>query len=141
MSLRSQVVAQVSANKGDYKQVAGSADLIKVLSGNIADGGCYIFSEGESADTPVLIHEVIQQELTENITLITTVKNVTGQRQINADDECTALRQHLHSILLGFEPTGYERLTYVAGKLLSFSKGFLIYKSTYTTKITIESII
>lgn len=140
MSLRSQVELQVTNNTTGFSEVAGSADLTKVLTGNITDNGCYIFSEGETAGPPELVHNVMCQEVTEQISLITTVKNVVGLRQITADDECAALRLELHNALLGFEPVDYEPLTYVGGRLLSFTKGFYIYKSTYTTKTSINSI-
>ena len=140
INIRPLIEQRLRNEVADFKEVAGAADLVSVLKGRLADRGCYVLQEAESAGKNPLIGAVMQENV-EHYAIIIVVRNVRDARGTDAADACHALRASAKDALLGWIPDdSCGALEKVSGKLVNFMDGFFIWKDSYQTYQFIRSI-
>lgn len=121
------------------KEVAGASDLASLLSGRLADGGCYVIPESDQASKNTRVNAVSQRNQ-EQFAVIYSVRNVRDQRGADAADACHALRAEVLAALLGWVPNSdCEAMEKVNGRLVSFVNGFYVWKDVFQTAQYIHS--
>jgi hypothetical protein len=130
-TLRQLIEARIRTQVPIFKEVAGAADLSSILTGRVSAPGCYIFTERDKVEARALASGV-NQRVVESMAVVTVVRNVRDARGTDADDENKHLRDLVGNALVSWIPdSGHAPMEYGGGQLISFSNGFLFYKSTY----------
>jgi hypothetical protein len=139
-TLRQLMEQRISAQITAFKEVAGAANLESILTGRVSAPGCYIFTERDTAGANSLVTGV-SQRVAILMAIVTVVRNVRDVRGTDADDENKVLRDLVSTALLNWTPSeSYEPMEYGGGQPISFTSGFLYFKSTYSTAAQIRAI-
>jgi hypothetical protein len=140
INVRPLIEQRLRAEIPAFKEVAGAAGLSSILQGRIADPGCYVFQERSTAENSDLVGATMQR-VTLLVAVITVVRNVRDSRGADAADASSEFQDSIQTALLGWQPhESADPMEFVAGALVSFANGFLIWKDTYKTYQFIRSI-
>lgn len=139
MNLRCAIENRIRKTCLDFKEVAGSADLVNVLAGRFADPGCYVFYDRTAAQSSESEAPIIQRvEMFVGVVIV--VRNVRDSRGGDAADISWQLQNQIRKALLGWAVNAdFDPVSYVGGNLINFDNGFHIWKDSFKTGLKIQS--
>jgi len=139
------VIARLSAEVTDFKQIGGSADFITAMKGGVVQPpAAFVVPLSERALPNELATEAVSQRDNATFGVIFAVQNIRDSRGREAHVQLRALRIAVMNALLGWTPDGavYDVFTFApsGGRLLAFEDQVLWWQDDFVTALYLRTI-
>lgn len=131
------IVARLKAEVPDLRQVGIAADLDAVLKGGTAGqhtgASAFIIATGERGGQPALAAGAYRQPITETVSVIITVREISNRQGNKPALELEALKVAVRNAIAGWRPAGaFAPFAMTLGTIVAFRPGFLAWAYEFT---------